>query len=77
MHTICVHKAVNAKDFVLKAQVNYFEVQFYENKHGICIEKKIWVSPNWLTHGKNSVIMNSFSLENVDLFPEFTVGVVK
>ena len=30
-----------------------------------------------LIHGKNSVIMNWFSLENVYLFPELTVGVVK
>ena len=40
-------------------------------------EEKICASPNWLTRGKDSVIMNSFSLENVDLFPEFTVGVGK
>ena len=28
-------------------------------------------------HGKNSVIMNLFSIEIVYLFPEVTVGVVK
>ena len=30
-----------------------------------------------LTHGKNSVIMNLFSIETVYLFPEVTVSVVK
>ena len=30
-----------------------------------------------LTHDKNSVIMNLFSIEIVYLFPETTVGVVK
>ena len=34
-------------------------------------------SQNCLTHGKNSVIMNLSSIENVYLFPEVTVGVVK
>ena len=32
---------------------------------------------NCLTHGQNSVIMNLFSIENVYLFPEVTVGVIK
>ena len=34
-------------------------------------------SQNCLTHGKNSVIMNLSSIENVYLFPEVTLGVVK
>ena len=34
-------------------------------------------SQNCLTQGKNSVIMNLFSIENVYLFQEVTVGVVK
>ena len=34
-------------------------------------------SQNCLTHGKNSVIMNLFSIENVYLFPDVTVSVVK
>ena len=34
-------------------------------------------SQNCLTHGKNSVIKNLSSIENVYLFPEVTVGVVK
>ena len=41
------------------------------------MEKKICVSHNWLKHGKNSVIMNIFSLVEVDLSQEFTVGVGK
>ena len=32
---------------------------------------------DWLTHGKNSVTMNLFSIENAHLFPELIVGVVK
>ena len=39
------------------------------------MEKIICVSQNWLKPGKNSVIMNIFSSEKVDLFPEFTVDV--
>ena len=38
------------------------------------VAKNIW---NWLVHGENSVIMNSFLLENLNLFPDFTVGVRK
>ena len=29
-----------------------------------------------MAHGKNSVIMNLFSIENVNLFPELAVGVL-
>ena len=42
-----------------------------------CKRQYISWSPNGLTHRKNSVIMNIFSIENVYLFPELTVGVVK
>ena len=34
-------------------------------------------SHDCLTYGKNSVIMNLFSIDNVYLFPEVAVGVVK
>ena len=57
MYTIFVHKPVNANDFVLKAKVNYFEVQFYV-VIGYLLRKKIYVSQNWLKHVKNYVIMN-------------------
>ena len=57
MYTIFVHKPVNANDFVLKAEVNYFEVQFYV-VIGYLLRKKICVSQNWLKHAKNYVIMN-------------------
>ena len=39
--------------------------------------KELSWSSNWLTHGNNSVIMDLISIENVYLFPELTVGVVK
>ena len=77
MYTIFVHEPVNANDFVLKAKVNYFEVQFYVYSNRLFIVKKICVSQNWLKHGKNSVIMNIFSSDIVDMFPEFTAGVGK
>ena len=32
---------------------------------------------SWSPNGKNSVIMNFYSIENIYLFPELTVGVVK
>ena len=40
-------------------------------------KKTLFWSSNCPTHGKNSVIMNLFSIEIVYLFPETTVGVVK
>ena len=40
-------------------------------------KKTLFWSQNCLTHGNNSVIMNSFSIEIVYVFPEVTVGVVK
>ena len=39
--------------------------------------KTLFWSQNCLTHGKNSVIVNLFSIEIVYLFTEVTVGVVK
>ena len=39
--------------------------------------KDLVLSQSRLTHDKNSVIMNLFSIENVYLFPEVTVGVFK
>ena len=41
------------------------------------MQKTLAWSQNCLTYGKNSVIMNSFSIEIVYLFPEVNVGVVK
>ena len=41
------------------------------------MQKFLYWSLNWLTHGKNSVIKNLLWIENVYLFPELTVGVVK
>ena len=39
--------------------------------------KKICEEQKRLTHGKNSAVMNLFSLENVDQFPELIVSVGK
>ena len=48
------------------------------NVTDLFMQKTLSWLPNWLTHGKNSVIMNLFSIENVLMFPELiTVGVVK
>ena len=41
------------------------------------MQNTLTLSQNCLTHGKNSVIMDLFSLEKVYPFPEATVGVVK
>ena len=41
------------------------------------MQKTLTWSQNCLTYGKKSVIMNLFSIENVYLFPEVAVGVVK
>ena len=43
----------------------------------VSCKKTLFWSQNWLTHGNNSVIINSFSIEIVYLLPEVTVGVVK
>ena len=39
--------------------------------------KDLVLITNWLPYGKNSVIMNLFSIENVYLLPELTVVVIK
>ena len=41
------------------------------------MQKTLSWSQKRLIHGKNSVIMNLFSIENVYLLPEVTVGLVK
>ena len=57
--------------FMQKILSEPFEVQCYEVDVICCEENKL------MSHGKSYVIMNSISIENVYLFPELTVGVVK
>ena len=49
----------------------------YQTRQIPVMQNTLTLSQICLTHGKNSVIMNLFSRENVYLFPEITVGVVK
>ena len=48
----------------------------YQMRRKHVLKKTVSLSQNRLTHGKNYVIMNLFSIENVYLFQEVTVGVV-
>ena len=49
-------------------------IAFYEVKHIICFEEN---TQKRLVHGKWSVVINSFSIANVNLFQEFTEGAGK
>ena len=50
---------------------------FYQMRQNQLMQNILTSSQNCLTYCKNSVIMNLFSIENVYLFPEVAVGVVK
>ena len=58
-------------NFILHQNAQSFPlIKYYIN---LFMQNTLYWSPNWLTHGKNSVIKNLISIENVYLFPELSV----
>ena len=68
MHKTCL--LLNVTEKILASEHNLSLLSFIVMKLMLFVAKKI-------THGKNSVIMNSLLIENIYLFPELTVVVVK
>ena len=68
-------KCIHQFNFILHQNAQSFPLIKWDRN--LFMPKTLSWSQNRLTHGKTSVIMNLFSIENVYLFPEVTAGVAK